>query len=102
MSGSSGGSGTYGSAHWAYYYQATVSDNGLLIFDPSLASTEPDMKLDSSGKPVLDSYGNPSYNNASTLFYSGSQTRPSTDPQSYADWISGKYDRAKLLGVAEG
>jgi heparin/heparan-sulfate lyase len=33
--GASGGYGSYGTDHWLYYHQATVSKNGILIFDPS-------------------------------------------------------------------
>ena len=102
VSGATGGSGTYGSNHWRYYYQATVSDNGLLIFDPSLASNEPDLKVDGSGAPVLDSFGNVSYNNAAKIFYTGGQTRLGSDPSSYSDWISGRYDRAEIKGNGAG
>ena len=66
----------YGSEHWRYYHQATVSDNGLLVFDPDLYE-EPDLTpmLDGSGAPMQDKYGNPMYKvlNPEKAFYTGSQ-----------------------------
>lgn len=99
-SGASGGYGTYGSTHFKHYHQATVSKNGLLIFDPKLVE-EPILKLDDDGNPVIDSYGNVGYLNRDDAFYSGGQRTERMEPASLAVWQSGRYDRAKVTGRAD-
>ena len=98
-SGASGGYGTYGSTHFKHYHQATVSKNGLLIFDPKLVE-EPRLKLDGNGEPVIDSYGNVGYYNRDEAFYSGGQKTERMEPASLAVWQSGRYDRARVTGRA--
>lgn len=61
LSGTSGVYGDYGTAHWKYYQQATVSKNGLLVFDPARSAKE----------PIFDANGN--ITNDSTFLYTGSQ-----------------------------
>ena len=63
LSGTSGSydGDNYGNDHWKYYLQATVSKNGLLVFDPAKSASEP--KFDSGGKLT----------NAPTFLYTGSQ-----------------------------
>ena len=51
----------YGNDHWKYYQQATVSKNGLLVFDPELSESEP--KFDASGNLT----------NSAAFLYTGSQ-----------------------------
>ena len=99
-SGASGGYGTYGSTHFKYYHQATVSKNGLLIFDPKLVEA-PILKLDDSGNPVIDSYGNVGYLNKDDAFYSGGQKTERMEPASLAVWQSGRYNRARVTARAD-
>lgn len=73
--GTSGGYGSYGTKHWSKYHQATVSKNGMLIFNPADA-------------------GDP--------FYSGGQSTDGSEPLNLEDWQSGRYDRASVIGYACG
>ena len=101
-SGAAGSYANYGSTHFRYFHQATVSKNGLLIFDPSLAETEAKLMLDEKGEPVIDPYGNVITLNKDKVFYSGGQTMNRIEPSSLYAWQSGRYDRAKVIGHKEG
>ena len=99
--GKTGSYNTYGSPEWGYYFQATISKNGLLLFDPKRAASEPVYKLDENGKPEVNYFGNYQFLNAQDIFYSGGQKTNRLEPQSLAIWQSGRYDRAKVMGHAE-
>ena len=70
------------SDHTKYYHQATVSHNGLLIFDPS--------KQDSSSSDKTVKY------------YSGGQKKPSVLEDRYEDLLSNDYLMAKVIGRGHG
>lgn len=102
--GNAGQYNVYGTEHWKYYHQATVSNNGLLVFDPDLyeeAQLTP--LLDENGEPKIDKYGNPMYKvlNPAKAFYTGSQ-RAVGESSSFDLLISGLYDFGKVTGHAEG
>ena len=98
MSGKTGSYNTYGSPEWAYYFQATISKNGILLFDPTLAATEAVYKLDENGERVTNYFGNYQFLNAPDIFYSGGQMTNRFEPQSLAIWQSGRYNRAVVTG----
>lgn len=77
-------------AHY-YYHQATVAQNGLLIFNPSLSDAEP---IYDESKPVTQRL-----QNASTYYYSGSQDRRN-EAGTLEYWLGGGYDMATTLGAA--
>ena len=102
--GNAGQYNVYGTEHWKYYHQATIANNGLLVFDPDLyeeAVTEP--LLDENGKEMIDKYGNPMYKvlNPAKAFYTGSQ-RAVGESSSFDLLVSGLYDFGKVVGHAEG
>ena len=70
------------SDHTKYYHQATVSHNGLLIFDPSKQDSN------SSDKTVK--------------YYSGGQKKPSVLEDRYEDLLSNDYLMAKVIGNRHG
>ena len=70
------------SNHTKYYHQATVSHNGILIYDPSKADT--------------------SSTNAATKYYSGSQKKPSVLNDRYEDLKSNDYLMGKVIGRSHG
>ena len=70
------------SDHTKYYHQATVSHNGLLIFDPSKQNSN------SSDKTVK--------------YYSGGQKKPSVLEDRYDDLLSNDYLMAKVIGRGHG
>jgi heparin/heparan-sulfate lyase len=98
--GKTGSYNTYGSPEWGYYFQATISKNGLLLFDPKRAASEPIYKLDENGKPEVNYFGNYQFLNAADIFYSGGQRTNRLEPQSLAIWKSGRYNRARVMGHA--
>lgn len=71
---SSGAYNKYGSYVHKYYLQSTIAQNGLLIFNPSLADAE----------PVYDANGN--ITNAARYYYSGSQ-RSGTSGNTLSAWL---------------
>ena len=101
-SGQTGEYNTYGSPEWAYHFQATLGKNGLLFFNPKYADTEPIYQLDENGERVVNSFGNYIYQNAARVFYSGGQKTNRLGPQSLYEWLSGRYDRARVTGHADG
>ena len=70
------------SNHTKYYHQATVSHNGLLVFDPSKADT--------------------SSTDAATKYYSGGQKKPSVLNDRYSDMLSEDYLMGKVVGRGHG
>ncbi len=76
LTGDTGVYDSYGTAHHSYFHQATIAHNGLLIYNPALASTN-------SG------------------YYSGGQ-RKLPETKSYEGWMSKSYDTGKVLGVSYG
>ena len=71
----------YGSAHMAMYHQATISHNGLIIFDKQKWN-----------------YNSPSI---SEKWYSGSQ-RALTDANTLESWLNVAYDTGKVTGRQHG
>lgn len=77
--GESGVYDKYGSTHWKYYHQATVSHNGILIYDPKLAGNDPDM--------------------LSTYFYSGGQRQGFECGSTLEDWLGNSdTNKASVMG----
>ena len=70
------------SAHTKYYHQATVSHNGILIYDPSKANT--------------------SSTNAAVKYYSGSQKKPSVLNDRFENLKSNDYLMGKVIGKSHG
>ena len=70
------GAYNWGSNEHFYYMQCTVSNNGLLVYNPALK----------------DNYGG---------WYSGSQIRLD-GADDFEDWVGGAYDIGKVTGVANG
>lgn len=77
----------YGSIHHQYYHQGTIAQNGLLIYNPAFADTEP--KYNTNGNLT----------NAKRYWYSGGQIAPGS-PTTVEDWLIGKYNVAKTVGYA--
>ena len=79
----------YGSDHWKYYAQSTISANGLLVFDPSKLDTE----------PVYDANGN--ITNGDRYWYSGSM-RILGEPGTLSNLLSGSYNYVTETGHSYG
>jgi len=77
----------YGNEHALYYHQATISHNGLLIFNPNLY----DGTLKEDGTPLTPK----------KFFYSGGQ-RETGSASSFAKWLNGNWNTAVETGHAEG
>ena len=75
--GPSGVYDSYGSTQWSRYYQATVSKNGILIYDPEQ-------------KDTLKGW------------YTGSQQTKGDEPINLEAWQAGNYDRAVVTGKKDG
>ena len=84
-------SGTYkkygGNTH-RYYLQATISHNGLLVFNPSLAADEP-------------LYEGEKMKNAASYYYSGGQVAKK-DPSTIDPFLNGEMTTAELTGASFG
>ena len=74
LTGDTGVYGSYGTEHWTYYHQATVSHNGILIVNPSKVSG----------------------------YYSGSQVGNTSEAGLLDSWLSTTYERATVVGNAHG
>ena len=81
LAGTSGSYKKYGSDAHYYYLQATIAHNGLLVFNPSMADTEP-------GK-------------AERYLYSGSQRRAEVGVSSVDAWLESA-TMVETLGAAYG
>ncbi len=94
----------YGSQHWKYYHQATISDNGLLVFDPDLYE-EPKLEplYDANNTQMKDDFGNPMYKvlNPEKALYTGSQ-RAIGEASSFEALLSSSYNYGTITGHAEG
>ncbi len=77
LAGTSGAYNQYGSAAHYYYQQATISSNGLLVFNPAGADAEP--KYQADGVTLA---------NVARYYYSGSQRRASVGTTSVEDWLN--------------
>lgn len=77
----------YGSNHWTYWHSATVSHNGVLVFDPERCEA-----------PVWE---NGYLMNPGKALYTGGQGVVA-DVGDYSNWVSGKYDYGKETGHAYG
>lgn len=87
LSTCTGGYMRYGSDHWAYYHQATVAHNSLLVFDPAKHESE----------AQIDQYGRIA--NGAAYWYTGGQVRPWHEAQSYEEWMGPTYEKGKVTGV---
>lgn len=87
LSGDTGSYDSYGTNQHIYFHQATVSHNGLLIFNPS--------KHDAT--PTYDSNGE--ITNKARFFYSGGQRRNS-ETSSLSSWMTETYKTADVIGYS--
>ena len=93
LAGVSGSYKQYGSYVHKYYLQATVSSNGLLIFDPSLADDEPIYEKKADGSDNKDII-----TNHKRYYYSGGQ-RQLSEAGTLDTWLTDKYDMGKVIGA---
>ena len=90
LAGTSGAYQKYGSAAHYYYQQATISSNGLLVFNPAGADAEPKYQADGV-----------TLSNTARYYYSGSQRRANVGTSSVEAWL----DSAQMvdtIGAAYG
>ncbi len=87
LSTDTGGYARYGTDHWKYYHQGSISHNTLLVFNPAYKDSE------------TAGVENGKVKNGDRFWYAGGQYRPSGEPRSYEHWIGGEYERAELTGV---
>ncbi|MBR2466697.1 MAG: InlB B-repeat-containing protein, partial [Clostridia bacterium] len=103
LAGSSGAYKKYGSYVHKYYLQATVAHNGLLVFDPALADSEPVYGTKAQCKDetcthetcTID-YDN--ITNAARYYYSGSQKAFPSMGNSVSEWTDGRATTGKVYG----
>ncbi|MBR2465305.1 MAG: InlB B-repeat-containing protein [Clostridia bacterium] len=86
----------YGGYIHKYYLQATISHNGLLVFNPAYADEEPEYGTLPDG-----SVDKMTVLNHKRYFYSGSQ-ESLREAGSFEAWVGGDYDMAEMLGVSSG
>ncbi len=82
--------------HHKFYQKATISANGLTVFDPSKADAEPIY-----GKNEDGTVNTAIIENAKRYYYSGSQ-RFLQESGTLENWKSGDYELGKMTGVAYG
>lgn len=81
----SGNYSVYGNSHHYFYHQATIAQNGLLVFNPALQNR------------TADKGG--SYEQRRDYWYSGSQKKH-PEAATMEQWLSGDYVTGKVTGVA--
>ncbi len=89
LASTSGKYNKYGSAAHLYYQQATISSNGLLIFNPVNADAVP------NGDGV-------SITNAARYYYSGSQRKANIGTENVDAWLNSESAMAETTGASWG
>ncbi len=92
LAGVSGEYGNYGTCVHRYWLQATISHNGILVFNPAFATNTPEYKEDHLPKRVA---------NGAQYYYSGSQKRRE-EAKSIEALTSGEYEMGEVTAHAEG